>query len=76
LTWWGEGQPVFIDPRGGEHFDGRWKPPATGARPIETLVTRNRRRGADPDGWTASARWKRERDVPDDVLFGAMEALG
>ena len=76
VAWWGEGRPVFIDPRGGEHYDGRWKPPATGSRPVETLIAENRSRRVDPDGWTASGRWRREGDVPDEVLFGAMEALG
>jgi len=26
IAWWGEGRPLFLDPRGGEHFDGRWMP--------------------------------------------------
>lgn len=76
MSWWGEGKPVFIDPRGGEHFDGRWRPPATGARPVETLIAQNGSRRVEPDAWTASARWRREGEVPDDILFGAMEALG
>jgi hypothetical protein len=24
VGWWGAGQPVFFDPRGGTHFEGRW----------------------------------------------------
>lgn len=28
VEWWGEGHPVFFDPRGGTHFEGRWSPPA------------------------------------------------
>jgi hypothetical protein len=24
MQWWGQGRPVFFDPRGGTHFDGRW----------------------------------------------------
>ena len=35
-----------------------------------------RRRGVDPDFYTAGARWKREADIPDDVYFRAMEAIG
>ena len=27
VDWWGEGHPVFFDPRGGTHFEGRWRPP-------------------------------------------------
>jgi hypothetical protein len=26
VEWWGEGRPAFFDPRGGTHFEGRWKP--------------------------------------------------
>jgi hypothetical protein len=28
VVWWGEGRAVFVDPRGGEHFEGGWRPPA------------------------------------------------
>lgn len=41
----GEGRPIFIDPRGGSHFDGRWAPPRPGSEealpgvlPSEDLV--------------------------------------
>ena len=27
VDWWGRGRPVFFDPRGGTHFEGRWEPP-------------------------------------------------
>ena len=27
VDWWGRGRPVFFDPRGGTHFDGRWQAP-------------------------------------------------
>jgi hypothetical protein len=37
-------------------------------------VRRNRLNGVEPDAYTASARWKRERDIPDAVLFRAAEA--
>ena len=75
MGWWGKERPVFYDPRGGTHFDGRWEPPALSERPVVALVTENLKRGTNPDGWTAGARWKRERDIPDDVLFRAAEAL-
>ena len=39
------------------------------------LIAENRRRGIDPDAWTAGARWKREADIPSRVLFQALEAL-
>ena len=25
IRWWGKGRPVFVDPRGGERFDGGWQ---------------------------------------------------
>jgi hypothetical protein len=101
VEWWGEGRPVFFDPRGGTHFDGRWRAPEKNGRadrresleqragereggggvhgresPVEDLMEENRRRGADPDGWTAASRWKREADIPDRTYFEALEAMG
>jgi hypothetical protein len=101
VEWWGPGKPgarrpVFLDPRGGTHFDGRWTDPRTDPRRTrgriqsriaqqdprtdrdlaQTLVTANLQRGASPDGWTASIDWPREQDVPDEVYFPAIEALG
>jgi hypothetical protein len=76
VTWWGEGRPVFFDPRGGTHFDGRWEMPASGDDPVSTLIADNRRRGTEPHGWTAGSRWEREEDVPADVFFPAVEAMG
>jgi hypothetical protein len=90
VVWWGEGRAVFVDPRGGEHFEGGWQPPASdpdlglpldadagpGIDPLEALLEENRRRGIEPDWRTAGARWKRECDVPHDVWARAMEALG
>jgi len=117
VDWWGRGRPVFFDPRGGTHFDGRWRAPKqrqggrsgttpapmAGKRPalrawtraggdqteypvqnpsedrvgdpVAALTEENRRRGVKPDGWTASARWKREADIPDAIYFRALEAL-
>jgi Domain of unknown function (DUF222) len=75
VEWWGTGRPVFIDPRGGEHFDGSWQPPELSERPVAALLRDNRRRGVEPDAWTASARWEREADIPDGVYFRASEAL-
>ncbi len=95
VDWWGEGRPIFIDPRGGSHFDGRWAPPRPGSEEalpgvlpsddlvegrsedlVEVLVEKNRAQGVRPDGWSAGARWKREADIPDDVYFRALEAVG
>jgi hypothetical protein len=79
VEWWGEGRPAFIDPRGQKYFDGRRPaPPALppDQDPVETLIEDTRRRGADPDFYTAGARWKREADIPDRIYFRATEALG
>jgi hypothetical protein len=46
-----------------------------GEHRVEALMEDNRRRGVEPDGWTAGARWKREADIPDDLFFRALEAL-
>jgi len=118
VDWWGEGRPVFFDPRGGTHFEGRWSPPKLDvgpadhdsgpadhdagpvdhdadpadhdadpadhdadpanhdADPVEALERDNRLHGAEPDWRTAGARWKRLEDIPDAVLYGALEAMG
>ena len=78
MEWWGEGRPAFINPRGNMHFDGGWRSPVSDvAEPdlVAALVEANLRDGAPPDGWTAGVRWRSERDIPDDILFAAMEAV-
>ncbi|MGH7576417.1 MAG: DUF222 domain-containing protein [Longimicrobiales bacterium] len=75
VEWWGKGRPVFTDPRGAVHFDGRWKPVEPAGEPVEALVTDNVRRGVEPDPWTASARWECEKDIPGRVYFAALETL-
>jgi hypothetical protein len=62
---------VFLDPRGGEHFDGRWQPPAAGPAPLERLIRDNRLHGADPDAWTAGPRRDRASDIPDAIYLRA-----
>lgn len=76
LEWWGRKQPAFIDPRGQVHTGCRRNPPAIAPDPVEALIEETRQRGAEPDGYTAGARWKREADIPDEVYFKAMEAIG
>jgi hypothetical protein len=76
VMWAGEGLPVFVDPRGGTHYDGRWKAPELPADPVGALVHENWRRGVEPDWRTAGARWKREDDIPRDVYFRALAAAG
>jgi len=90
VDWWGLGRAVFFDPRGGTHFDGRWHASERKTRkslaaegPIPelekdlaaALIEENQAQGVIPDGWTASARWKREVDIPDPIFFQALEAM-
>jgi hypothetical protein len=79
VEWWGAGRPAFIDPRGQKHFATRRPAPALppDQDPVEALIEDTRRRGADPDFYTAGARWKREDDIPDRVYYyRATEAIG
>jgi hypothetical protein len=77
VEWWGrERQPAFVDRRGQVHFDARPAAPEIAPDPVASLVEDNRRRGADPDGLTSVARWRREADIPDRVYFRALEAIG
>jgi hypothetical protein len=75
VDWWGEGRPVFYDPRGGVHCEVRWEAPDLGEGLVTRLLEENRQRGVEPDPWALGGRWKREEDIPDRVYFGAMEAL-
>jgi hypothetical protein len=38
---------------------------------VLALLRANQLGGVEPDAWTASAWWKRESDIPDDVYFRA-----
>lgn len=71
-----EGRPLFVDPRGGTHYDARPEAPELGEQPVRALIEANRGRGCEPDWRTAGARWKRERDIPSDVWFRALGAAG
>jgi hypothetical protein len=73
VEWWGE-RAVFRDPRGRFHTDTGWKAPELPEDPVRSLERENRLDGADPGPLDAAARWKRERAVPDDVWFPAVEA--
>ncbi|NJD18330.1 MAG: DUF222 domain-containing protein, partial [Gemmatimonadetes bacterium] len=76
VLWDREGRPVFVDPRGGTHYDARPKAPELPEEPVRALLEANRRLGCEPDWRTAGARWRRERDIPSDVYFRALEAAG
>jgi hypothetical protein len=75
IEWWGEGRPAFLGPRGQSVFEGRWKPPELPAEPVEALVAEHRTRGVEPDWATAGARWKREEDIPIEVMLAVSEAI-
>ena len=47
----------------------------SGEKLVASLIEQNRSRGANPDGWTAGVRWKREADIPDRIYFRALEAM-
>jgi hypothetical protein len=79
VEWWGRGvdrHPAFLDPRGQVHMNTRPPAPAIGRDAVEALVEQTTARGAEPGFYTAGARWKRERDIPDEVYFRAREAIG
>ena len=69
-------QPAFIDPKGQVHMGRPREAPELEPDPVEALIEETRGRGADPDLYTAGARWKRESDIPDHVYFRALEVLG
>jgi hypothetical protein len=80
VGWWGRGaegrHPAFTDPRGQVHVSTRPNPPRLEPDPVDALVRRNERRGVRPGFYTAGARWKRQRDIPDHVWLKAREAVG
>jgi hypothetical protein len=52
VDWWGTASPVFFDPRGGTHFEGRWKPITLPPDAVEALERENRQHGVEPDRQT------------------------
>ncbi len=70
---WGRGRAAFRDPRGSISYDGGFRAPRSRELAVG-LAAQNRRRGVDPGAWTAGARWKREADIPFEVLCRATEA--
>lgn len=67
-----EGRPTFFDPRGHAQYEAR--PRAIDANSA-ALLAENARLGIRPDPWTPSARWLRERDIPDEVYLRASGAM-
>lgn len=74
VRWWGS-TAVFVDPRGGEHVEGRRRTPQLPADAVSALVRSNMRRGVHPHSMTAGARWRRETDIPEEVWRRASEAV-
>ena len=73
--WWPHGRVAFIDPKGQGHVGGEMpKPGESPGSPVAALRRRNRKAGASPGAWTASGRWRNEREIPPGVSFRAMEA--
>ncbi len=64
VGWWGTGRPVFYDPRGGTHFEGRWQPPELGADPVGELIQANAFQGLRPDVSRVG-----DDPVPDDLFL-------
>ncbi len=75
IEWWGKERAAFRDPRGSIHLARCPKPRPLAGDPVKVLKRSNRVRGVFPDARTAGARWKRETDIPDNVLFRATEAM-
>jgi hypothetical protein len=75
MGWDREQRPIFFDPHGHLHYDGRWQPPVFPDDATTALVEENTRLGIEPNGWTASARWAREFDIPDEVYFAASAVM-
>jgi hypothetical protein len=65
---------MFRDPRGGLHAEEPEDRPALDGDPVGEVLRANRARSADPGPLDASVRWTRERDIPDEVYFDALEA--
>ncbi len=80
IEWWGEGRPAFLDPRGQAHCGRMPLPPALpldpNQDPVDTLIEQTRSRGADPDFYTAGARWNTEFDIPRELYLKVLEAMG
>jgi hypothetical protein len=43
-----DGRPVFTDPQGGSHLDGRWAAPELPERPVHALMAQNGLRRVSP----------------------------
>jgi hypothetical protein len=72
----GNGIAHFYDPHGFVRYDARRPDVRLAHDPVAAMIADNREGGADRvTPWSASARWERESDIPDPVLFRAIEAV-
>jgi hypothetical protein len=58
VSWGATGEPVFIDPRGGAHYDARPLPRTLPPDPVAALVAAHQACGVAPDWATAGVRWR------------------
>ncbi len=58
VGWGATGEPVFLDPRGGVHYDARPRLPEVRSDPVAALIEAHRSRGIEPDWATAGRRWR------------------
>jgi hypothetical protein len=75
VEFWGRDVPVFIDPRGNQHCDGRPLTAKLPERPVDTLISEQRRRGVRPHPGSLGARWRSEAQLPNDLWQRVSEAL-
>jgi hypothetical protein len=71
----GDRKLYFLDRRMRLIPDAPPPTPPLPPRPVQALVERNRLRGVQPDYSTGSARYRREVDVPPEVVQRALEAV-
>ena len=69
------GQVVFFSPSG-KAIAASPPMPALAPDPVEELTRRNRERGVAPDWRSGMPEWKRDGDVPWELVAAAVEALG
>jgi hypothetical protein len=75
VEFWGRDVPVFIDPRGNQHCDGRPLSTKLPEQPAETLIREQLRRGIRAHAGSLGARWRSEAQVPDELWQRVSEAL-
>jgi hypothetical protein len=75
VEFWGREVPVFIDPRGNQHCDGRPLTAKLPAQPVESLIREQRRRGVRAHAGSLGAHWRSEAHVPDELWHRVSEAL-